>query len=465
MTAAALEPGSFRDPSGRVYEVGGRIFRTVTARAADDYAFLRDAGLLRLFHEQGWLVGWEQVDRSLLGADAAHARYVIEHPRLSFISYPYEWSFGLLKAAALFHLDFHLQALECDVTLSDASAYNIQFQGVRPVFIDLLSLRRYREGEFWTGHRQFCEQFLYPLLLRAILGVAHNAWYRGSLEGITAQDLTRLLPLRRKLSWNALSQVVLPAKLQRSAVGCELSELTRIKQRTLPRAAFRAMLTQLRGWIGRLCPRDRVKTEWTDYETTHTYTSAEAAMKRRLIAEFASHSRPALAWDLGCNTGEYSEAMLQGGAGQVIGFDLDQSAVERAFLRARSKNLNFLPLILDAANPSPAQGWKELERKGLHTRARADALVALAFEHHLAIGRNIPLDDVVDELTALAPRGVIEFVQKSDPTVQRMLALREDVFPDYSEDAFKTALQRRARIVRAETASATGRRLFWFERA
>ena len=156
--------------------------------------------------------------------------------------------------------------------------------------------------------------------------------------------------------------------------------------------------------------------------------------------------------------------MLQSGAGQVIGFDLDQSAVERALLRARAKSLNFLPLVLDAANPSPAQGWKEAERKGLHARARADALIALAFAHHLAIGRNIPLDDVVDELTALAPRGVIEFVQKSDPTVQRMLVLREDVFPDYSEYAFKTALQRRARIVRAETASANGRRLFWFER-
>ena len=110
-------------------------------------------------------------------------RYLLEHARIGYVSFPYEWSFPALKAAALLHLDLHLELLEHDVTLSDASAYNVQFQGARPIFIDVLSLRRYREGEYWLGHRQFCEQFLNPLLLRALAGVPHNAWYRGSLEG------------------------------------------------------------------------------------------------------------------------------------------------------------------------------------------------------------------------------------------------------------------------------------------
>src|SRR3546814_16988540 len=116
-----------------------------------------------------------------------------EHPKIAFVSYPYEWSFSLLKAAALLHLDLHLAALEHGMTLSDASAYNVQFLGPRPLFVDLLSLRRYREGEFWDGHSQFCHQFLNPLLLRALLGVSHNAWYRGALEGITTSEPARQL--------------------------------------------------------------------------------------------------------------------------------------------------------------------------------------------------------------------------------------------------------------------------------
>jgi len=111
------------------------------------------------------------------------------------------------KAAALFHLDFHLEALEYGIALSDASAYNIQFIGARPIFIDTLSLRRYRPGELWAGHRQFCEQFLNPLLLRALVGVSHNAWYRGTQEGIPTSDLRRLLRSRHKLSRNVLTQV------------------------------------------------------------------------------------------------------------------------------------------------------------------------------------------------------------------------------------------------------------------
>ena len=92
-------------------------------------------------------------------------------------------------------------------------------------------------------------------------------------------------------------------------------------------------------------------------------------------------------------------------------------------------------------------------------------MMALAFEHHLAIGRNVPLDQVVDWLIAMAPTGVIEFVQKSDPTVQQLLALREDIFPGYTHEAFEQAILRRARIVKSERVSAAGRPLYWYERA
>src|SRR5262249_53642476 len=157
---------------------------------------------------------------------------------------------------------------------------------------------------------------------------------------------------------------------------------------------------------------------------------------------------PRLVWDLGCNTGDYATTALAAGAHYVIGFDCDQHALEAAFGRAQADNLEFLPLFLDAANPSADQGWNELERKGLQARAPADALIALAFEHHLAIGRNIPLSQVVTWLCRLAPRGVIEFVRKEDPTVRQMLSLREDIFADYNEDAFASSLQRQSRVVK-----------------
>jgi ribosomal protein L11 methylase PrmA len=273
-----------------------------------------------------------------------------------------------------------------------------------------------------------------------------------------------VLPLRRKLSWNVFSQVVLQAKMQNLARGKSRSELAGTKQKKLPPSAFRNMLAQLRGWIAGLEPLDRDKSVWNDYAEANTYKSEEAQAKRRFVADFAAATKPGLLFDLGCNTGAYSEAALEAGAGRVIGFDFDQGALDQAFARAQQKGLDFLPLHLDAANPSPDQGWRQQERAGFARRARADAIVALAFEHHLAIGRNLPLDQVLDWLIGLAPTGVIEFVQKTDSTVQQMLALREDIFADYSEAAFVAAIEKRARVVRSETISGEGRRLFWYDR-
>ena len=224
------------------------------------------------------------------------------------------------------------------------------------------------------------------------------------------------------------------------------------------------MLAQLRSWIEGLEPLGGEKSVWNDYAEANTYKTEEALAKRQFITEFVTATKPKLLWDLGCNTGEYSEAALEAGAQRVIGFDFDQGALDRAFLRSKHKDLAFLPLFLDAANPSPDQGWQQHERAGLEKRAKADALIALAFEHHLAIGRNVPLDQLLGWLTGLAPTGVIEFVQKTDTTVQQMLAVREDIFADYSEAAFTAHLERHARIVRRQAISSEDRCLFWYDR-
>ncbi|MFQ5545406.1 MAG: class I SAM-dependent methyltransferase, partial [Acidiferrobacterales bacterium] len=412
--------------------------------------------------DDGRVIAEKNVDPSVLGQSARSARYVLEHPILPFVSYPYEWPFAALKAAALLQLDIHLEALDHGVTLSDATAYNIQFRGIEPVFIDNLSLRRYRKGEFWVAHRQFCEQFVNPLLLRALLGIPYNSWYRGTLEGITAQDLSRILPWTSKFSWNVLTHVVLQARFQKRSTS--KGDAKQVTKKKLPLVAFQQMLRGLRKWIAKLEPADTRTTVWVDYAQDNSYASDEAQSKRQFISEFAAAVRPKMLWDIGCNTGDYSKTALKAGAEYVVGFDFDQGALDVAFARARTEGLNFLPLFLDAANPPPSQGWGQTERMGLIQRADADGVLALAVVHHLAISKNISLGDVVDWLVGMAPTGVIEFVQKSDPMVQTLLQLREDIFDDYNEQSFVSALEAKATNFKSVTVSATERRLYWFKR-
>lgn len=431
--------------------------------AIADFEFVRASGLVEELQSDGRLIGENQVDAAVLGEHAAGASIVLEHPRLPFISYPYEWPFRALQAAALLHLDIQQAALQKGVSLTDATAYNIQFAGPRPVFIDSLSFRRYVDGEYWAGHRQFCEQFVNPLLLRAYTGVTHNAWFRGSLEGIPADDLSRLLPWRSRLSWNALTNVHMQARLQRASTTGHAA--SRAGKGKLPKIGFEQMLHSMRKWIAALEPKSGSATVWQDYATDNSYADAEAQKKRQFVAEFVQSAKPALLFDVGCNTGDYSAVALENGADLVVGFDFDHGALDYGYQRAVDAGLNFLPLHLDAANPSPEQGWRQAERMGFARRAQGDAVVGLALIHHLAIAKNLPLADVLAWLVAMAPRGVVEFVPKQDPMVQRLLQLREDLFDDYDQRAFESYLQKLARVVRSETVSSSGRTLYWFERA
>lgn len=428
----------------------------------DNYLAARDSGFLGRASAGGSLVKGEEVNREQLRGEEPEAVYVVEHPRLGFISYPYCWSFGALRAAALLTIDLHLDALESDLTLSDASAYNVQFQGPKPIFIDYLSIIKYEEGQVWLGYRQFCEQFLNPLLLTSKTGVPFQSWYRGTLEGIPSSQLSALLPFKTKLNPLIAAHVVLQGRMQQQV---SAKQTTAAKKVRLSKTALQNNLRSMRGLIENLTPPSSQMSPWQDYEHTAHYTATERAAKAKFVGDVIAGAAPRTVWDLGCNSGEYSEIALKSGAQSVIGFEPDPGALNAAFERATAKQLNFLPLSLDLTNPSPSMGWQQSERLGFAERRNADVVLCLALIHHLVIGRNLPLNEVLDWLVSLAPRGVIEFVPKEDPMASQLLTWKPNVAPDYDLATIRSMLQARARIEREEVVTSSGRVLFAFSRA
>jgi ribosomal protein L11 methylase PrmA len=450
------DPASFRDPAGFIFHEAGRVRRAVTEYGVEAARAVRATGLIARLIAAGRLLSEEEIATSLDGEPGV--RLVLEHPRLPFVSYPYEWPFRALKAAALLHLDIQIEALDAGVMLTDASAYNVQFIGARPVFIDHLAFRLYRDGELWAAHRQFCEQFLHPLLLQHLLGVEYQAWYRGRLEGIPGEEIVRLLRWRHKCTWNVFTNVVLPARLQRFAGQPRVEG--RIARAKMPRAGLREMLSSLRQWIAQMQPRGLDATTWAAYDAAVPDTESRAI--GAFIEQFVRQVAPALLWDLGCNAGRYGEAALGAGAGYAVGIDSDPGALDRAFTRARERELALLPLLVDIVNPSPGQGWRGRERESLIARGRPDAVLAIAVVHHIALARNVPLDEVVTLLTTLAPEGVIGFVPPSDRRARALFKGREDIFRAYTLENFLSLLQARARIVRQQPVPDSGRVLIAF---
>jgi hypothetical protein len=431
---------SYRDPSGFVFTRSGVLYRQINRVFADEFEAVTGSGLYDELARQGLLIPHRSV--SLDHAATSQAAAVVQPDPIRFISYPYEWCFSQLRDGALLTLEVQERALVRGITLRDASAYNIQFQGGRPIFIDTLSFERRKEGAPWAAYRQFCEHFVVPLALMSRVDVQLGALLRTHLEGIPLELGARLLGRRSCGSLGLLFHVQLHAAAQRRYRDRPPSATT---SRAVTAQTLIGLVRSLRGLIARLVWQPR-GTVWAEYATDNTYTAQAAASKRDLVMAMLRGGAVREVWDLGANTGEYSRA-ARTTAEHVVAFDVDPAAVERNYLRVRAEaERGILPLLIDLANPSPALGWAHRERFSLEQRGPADALLALALVHHLAIGHNLPLERIAGYFARLGRRLVIEFVPKSDSQVQRMLRSRPDIFPGYTREGFEAAFRTCFRI-------------------
>ena len=462
--------GSFRDPSGHVFLFGKRVVRAIYPAGMASYCSVEGSGLLSELADRRLLLSGrrldpQEIDFSLFASPRGDLpSAVIEHPRLPLISYPYEWTFSQLRDAALAHLDLQIFAFDRNFVLADATPYNMQFSENGLHHIDVLSLRPYREGEYWAGYNQFCRLFLVPLLIEAWNGVPFQPFLKGSLDGMKLSDAQYLLPKsKRLLSLNGLLHIAIHARSERSSSSSRLGDSHK-PIRSMPRSRYRAMLTELRVWIEGLKSGRKAKSFWNEYSSVNSYTGRMRDKKKAFVSKFISDQRVTSLWDIGGNAGDFSAVALGRGAGFAVVIDSDLDSLEAAYDRRIRDKLHLLPLVMDCADPSAGAGWNQRERKGLQERANADAVLALAVVHHLAIGRNIPLQEVVNWLMSLAPRGAIEFVPIEDPMVQQMLTLRDVVFSDYHETAFREYVSHRGRITDEHRFSENERLLISFER-
>lgn len=438
MVPTSFEAGSFRDRDGRVFYDGSRVCRALSAHAAEQWRWVNVKPFFRRLVTERKIVGTAESSSAL--TPPGEWEMVLEHERVPFVSYPYEWTFSMLRDAALLHLEILLAALEDGCTLKDATPYNVQWIGTRPVFIDVSSFERMEPGSPWTGYRQFCEMFLYPLLLQSYRDIPFQPWLRGNIDGIPADACSRLLSGRDYVRAGVLKDVVLHAKLQN-----RLADGSGDVKKSLAHAGFSAdlirhNLERLHRIVSRLEWRRKSST-WAHYASTHSYSGTDQEAKEEFVRSFVVSRSPETVWDLGCNTGNYSRIAAEAGA-YVLAVDADILAVEFLYRTlASEKDERILPLTMNLTDPSPAMGWRLAERKPMKDRGRPGLVLALALIHHLVIGANVPLPDVVAWMASLGGDLIIEFVTREDAMVKKLLRNKRDNYADYSSEGFEMALR------------------------
>lgn len=419
---------SFRDSSGFIFFEGENLFRQVNPEYFDIYKKLKDEKIFESLWGKNLMVRHQEIK-------STPEAIIIKPEKIPFISYPYEWSFSQLKDAALLTLVLQKELLKSDFSLKDASAYNVQFIGYRPIFIDTLSIEPYVEGP-WVAFGQFCKHFLYPLMLMAKHDLRLNNLLKLWIDGIPVDIVDRLLPFSKYFSLNYWLYVKCLNNAQKKAENSHKKISITISKSQLLKVIDGLICT-----VNNLHPK-KCKTEWGEYYTITNYSEASFDAKTKIVDSFIKKVNPNSVWDLGANNGHFSRLASRKGI-NTLAFDIDPIAVEKNYYASKTqKEENILPLLLDLTNPSPNIGWDNLERVSIEQRGKADLCLSLALIHHLAIGNNVPFENIASYFSKLCNSLVVEFIPKEDSKVQELLLNRKDIFTNYTIENFLRQFER-----------------------
>lgn len=458
------DKGSFRDSSGFVFYSESIPYRAICSLYRDTYTFFMNSGLYGALVEKGYLIPHRPVSEhqaSVFFQEFADSRIFkfIQPDLVPFISYPYEWCFSQLKAAALLTLKIQEEALKHGMVLKDASAYNIQFIGSRAVFIDTLSFEILDVEKPWMAYKQFCQHFIAPLALAKYKNPELQQLSRLYMDGIPLKLTSILLPYSSYFNSALAIHIHLHSKIESRYGGNGFKAENKSKLQTTKKKQL-GIVHHLQDGVRSLDLKSSIST-WSAYYADNSYSENAFAEKKNLVENWVAEINPATTWDIGCNTGVFSEiAALK--SKYTLAFDFDHRSIEDFYKKVQQQeSCNLLPLVIDIAHPSPSIGWAGEERKSLAERGPADLILALALIHHLAISHTIPFFKIAGFLSKCTRDLIIEFVPKDDKQTQRLMVTRNDVFDEYHLEGFLNAFSKYFSIVKRNTIADSGRELFW----
>ncbi|WP_298951853.1 class I SAM-dependent methyltransferase [uncultured Nonlabens sp.] len=451
-------PSSYRDPSGFIFKKDGKVYRQINPVFFDEYNAAVSSGIYNFLFDKKWLVRHKELSSN-------PSRIVLEPEQLDFITYPYEWSFTQYKHAAQLTLRLQIGLLKNDFCLKDASAFNVTFHKGKAIFIDTLSIERYKANTPWKALKQFNQHFFGPLLLSQYHGSLHLKTLQYSINGMDLNEVKRQLPFFSRFNPTVYSHIYTLSKSDGendtnhgiSNPSVELSKASQIK-----------MLSALEMFIDNM--ESKENTEWSKYYSVTNYNEKSFEFKKDLIVKWNKELNSKKVIDLGGNDGTFGKELLAQ-VDQLIVCDIDQPAVDQCYLEHLKNDSNKLTCVVnDLLQPSPAIGFDNQERSSFNSRVidfAPDLCMALALIHHITLSGNVPFEMSAQYFSQFSKYLIIEFPDREDSWVEFILDSKREarhLFDDYTISAFAKAYQKHFNLIKSEKIVGTARTLFLFER-
>ncbi len=395
---------SHLDTVGHVYMYKGRIIRIIEKTARKYVNELMTCGLIDKLIKEGILVdSWISDDTDEEG------RMILEHRRITPCTYPFQWSFEMMKDAAKLVLRLNSILWEHGYELKDCHQYNILFDGPRPVYIDFGSImKRDKKRGGWTAREEFFRCYYYPIKLwsKGYINIV-EALMNSSFNNLCIKEMRRML-------WH------LPLK----TVSVPLLQKILVKSPTLE---MRELFFKVNGL------KYRDDSVWGEYQSALWKKEWESARFNYEIDWINKTLDINTMIEVGANQGYFSYLVAtRTKIKKIIATDYDKNAVDIMYCRIKEEsNDKITPAVLDFM-------WTPLERLKEY---RSDLVVANALTHHLLLTQGMKMSAITERLAQLTEKYVIvEFMEYGVTQKKR------DLPKWYTLDWFLAELQERFSI-------------------
>lgn len=420
---------SMIDDFGRVFFKDGIVYRAINENKKDYCLSLLHSPLFKELSEKKLIPATTVAAFSL-----ENNSLVLEHETL-LETLQHEWSFSMLKDAALLMLEVNQICNAHGYELKDAHTLNVLFRGEQPVFIDLGSIApKLDSSNNWTAYNEFLGSFAIPLMF----------WNKGEVY------ITRkLLESNFHRMFTIPQQPIEESGLMNLIINPEDKYIFKIRSRKLfttkARNKYFSFLTsRTQAVIKKITKRNTVIFTYHK-QNGDTVNSLNSIFSLENIAgkinSMASPATPSM-WQ-GYHQKYYSKDGLINYSNRFkrilqlikitegINSVIDLAGNEGYLSQLLSNELNLKKIILadydENAVEAAYQNFKKLKIENVHTvllnfmftpdlrgtakRLQSDLAIALAVTHHLILTANFSLASIFERLQLYSKNYVmVEFM-------------------------------------------------------
>jgi SAM-dependent methyltransferase len=383
---------------------------------------------------------------------------LIKPDQISFLSYPFEWSYNQWRKVILSYLEINLIALKFGMILKDATPYNFYLHEGNAVLFDTSSFAFFKTPDYWLSYKQFCEEMLGPFALMHYNGFKWGKLTRASHRGLPIDFISKNLALKSKLNLTCLVHLHLHANSYHKRNTDQLKSKSGLSVEKLSE-----LISMIKSTINEWDKSYQYPNHWVNYYEKDIETTEYLLDKETTLKSYIEYCSPKRVVDLGANTGKFSEIASQY-AETVIAYEYDETCVDyiESQIKEKQKN-NLYTVIGDLSETSPNFGLLNKEHISIINRTNSDLVLALALVHHLALPKMIPFELITDILYNFTSRfSIVEFIERSDRKVQHLLKDNPRYYPTKQE--FEEIISEKFNIIKQRTLESSVRTIYLLEK-